>query len=124
MDVNDRVAEVARAAAERLAAETGDVRLPMEVERRLHGSAGGERGPVQYLDPVSLAELLVSITSLALAIYQQVRRHDDEPVAEVIERRVRVETVELPGIAALGPGQRDRIVSLVVEETIRHEHGG
>jgi tetratricopeptide (TPR) repeat protein len=36
-----------------------------------------------------------------------------------IERRVRIEASELAGTAALSPAQRDRIVTVVVEETIR-----
>ena len=121
--------EVARAAAERLGAELGEGRLPVEVERRLHGGAGeddgagGTRGTGQYFDPVSVAGLVVSIAGLALAVYQELRKRNDVPPTEVIERRVRIEARELPGSAALPAGQQNRIVAVVVEETVRRGGG-
>lgn len=115
---DEDVAEIARAAAERLAGEVDEARLPVEVERRLQGGPPG-----QYVDPVSIAGLVVSIASLALAAYQELRRHTDRPSTEVIERRVRVEAIETSGIAAITPAQRDRIVAVVVEETVHRTSG-
>jgi hypothetical protein len=61
--VTDPVEAVARAAAERLTPDYGP-RLKTDVEAALY-ARGSERGPDQYIDPVALGSLIVSIATLA-----------------------------------------------------------
>lgn len=115
--MSDPVAGNARAAAERLTSEI-DPRLPADVERELH-QPGTERASEQYIDVVSCASLVVSVATLAWTIYQDIRRQKAKPSSEVMARRIRVETRDAPTPDGVTPAQQDRIITVVVEETLR-----
>ena len=117
MSVDDTEAEVARRAAARLA-EGGDPRLPQQVEAVLHGA--DPSGPGQrYMEPattIALASLVVSAVGVAWQIYRDLRQDRQAKVApETLARQVRVRVELPPGLAA---EQRDRVVEVVVAETI------
>ena len=109
--VNDPVQDGARAAAERLAADQGP-RLVGDVERALHE----REAPDQYLDPVSLGGLIVSIATLAWTVYTDLKKRTEQPSPEVVTRTVRV---KLDHATQIDVGQRDRIIEVTVEETLR-----
>ncbi len=101
----------ARAAAVRLAPEFG-VGLPGDVEAALHASGqDGER----YLDPVALSALIVSAAQLAWTVYMDLRKRTAKPAREVVARRVRVELTDRADIEA---GVRDRVIDVVIAETL------
>jgi hypothetical protein len=108
------VAQGARAAAGRLSGEFGP-RLPVDVEAALHAPEA-QGAPDQYfVDPISLGALLVSVAGLAWKIYQDIKaKSAKEPAHDVVERRVRVEI----DAGTLTPEQRDRIIEVVVSETL------
>jgi len=90
--------------------------LPAQVEAALAARHASQR-PGQYLDPVSLASLIVSIASLAWTIYNDRRKQDPgPPPADSIARQVRItlrdQDVSLP------PGT-DRITEIVATEITR-----
>jgi len=113
--MTDPVADAARAAAAILAPDHGP-RLPAEVEAALAARGAGQR-PGQYLDPVSLASLIVSIASLAWQVYTSQRdRAPGAPPADVIARQVRItlrdqDTVQSPGA--------ERITEIIATEITR-----
>ena len=72
--MTDPVADAARSAAAILAPDLGPS-LPAEVEAALAARDTSQR-PDRYLDPVSLASLIVAIATLAWTIYNDQRnRH-------------------------------------------------
>ncbi len=107
------VARGARAAAQRLESGLGS-RLTSDVEAALHTRSAGR--PEQYLDPISLAALIVSAASLAWTIYADLKTKTRRPAPQVIARRVRI---ELADNAAIEPTERERIIDVVVTETIQ-----
>ncbi len=112
--MDDRVAQAARTAANRLAGELGE-QLPGDVEAALH--AGEEAPPPdRYVDPISLAGLVISVASLAWTIYRDLKANADAPPRDAIERRVRVNVRETDTTAS--PQQQDRIIEVVVTEVM------
>ncbi len=107
------VARGARAAAQRLAEGPGGS-LTADVEASLHSQNAGH--PEQYLDPISLGALIVSSASLAWTIYTDLKTKTSRPSPQVIARRVRI---ELADRAPIKPTERDRIIDVVVAETIQ-----
>ncbi len=81
-------ADAARLAAAILAPDLGP-NLPAEVEAALAARSTGQR-PDKYLDPVSLASLIVSIATLAWTIYNDQRDHTPEPPPATIARQIRI----------------------------------
>lgn len=110
----DPVADSARAAAECLAAKVGH-QVVTDVEAALH-DAERTRRPEQYLDPISLGGLIVSITTLAWTVYNDLKKRTPKPDSGAIARKIRV---ELPNPHATSPAQRDHIIDVVITETIR-----
>jgi hypothetical protein len=111
--MNDPVTVVARASAERLAAEYG-TNLIAEVETALHARRMGRR-PDQYaVDPVSLGSLIVSITSLAWTVYADLKKKAPNPPPEDLARRISIDIGEHPGY-----DQTDRITSVVILEIVK-----
>jgi hypothetical protein len=118
--MTDRVADAARSAAVILAPDLGSS-LPAEVEAALAARHTQQR-PDRYLDPVSLASLIVSIATLAWTIYNDLRNHRDhrdrtpDPPPDVIARQVRItlreQDIDLP------PGA-ERITEIVATEITR-----
>jgi len=107
------VARGARAAAQCLVAGPGG-RLTADVEAALHSQNPGH--PEQYLDPISLGALIVSAASLAWTIYTDLKTRTSRPSPQVIARRVRI---ELADRVPIEPTERDRIIDVVVAETIQ-----
>lgn len=112
--IEDRVGATALAAALRLAPECGQ-RIVADVEVALD-RRDFSQPPEQYLDPISLAGLIVSVAALAWSVYADLRSRTRRPPADAIERTMRV---RLRSTEAIEPSQRDRIVEVVVEETLR-----
>ena len=91
--------------------------LPAEVEAAL-AARGTEQRPGRYLDPVSLASLIVAIATLAWTIYNDQRnRTPDPPPADSVARQVRITLREQD--TAL-PAGTERITEVVATEIIRH----
>jgi hypothetical protein len=111
--MTDPIATAARSAAKHLSAEYGPG-LATEVEGILL-SQRRER-PRQYLDPVSLSSLIVSIATLAWTVYADLKKQASDTSAEDVARTVRI---ELPDQTTLGPADRDRIITVVVTEVVR-----
>lgn len=109
------VEDAARAAAVRLS-ETLGQDVAAEVEGELH-RAGGTRAD-RYLDPISLGALIVSVASLAWAIYTDSRKAGQPtPTADVLARTIRVQLNQSVGLA---PEPRAAIIEITVEETLRY----
>src|SRR5690349_5399505 len=106
----------ARAAAWRLAPEFGG-RLPADVEAILRASTGGGRDD-RYLDPVALAALIVSAAQFAWTVYADLRKRTAKPAPQVVASRVRVELAERTEI---DPSVRDRVIDIVVAETLSRD---
>jgi len=114
--MTDPVADAALAAAAILAPNFSPS-LPSQVEAGLAARDTRQR-PDQYLDPVSLASLIVSIASLAWTIYDDRRKHiAGPPPPDSIARQVRITLRDQD--TALPPGT-DRIIEIVTTEIIRH----
>lgn len=119
--MTDPIADAARSAATILAPDLGPS-LPAQVEAALIARDTQQR-PERYLDPVSLAGLIVSIATLAWSIFNDQRtRHDQhdhapEPQPDVIARQVRITLrdadIQLP------PGT-EHITEIIASEIIRH----
>lgn len=101
----------ARAAARRLEAETGPG-LVTDVEVAL-ATRESPTAPPQYVDPLTLAGLIVSIASFAWTVYTDLKKRTAKPAAEVVARHVRV---ALRDAGETAPS--DHIVNVVVTETI------
>src|SRR4051812_16644392 len=103
----------ARAAAKRLAADYGP-RLVPDVEAALY-TAGTAQRPEQYLDPISLAALLVAAAQFGWQLYQDHKKETATPSREVVERRIRV---ELPQRSDVSADDRNRIIAVITEEIV------
>jgi hypothetical protein len=110
---SDFAGDVARRAAERLAGEI-DPRLPIDVEAELHGTTAQ---PERYLDPVSVAGLVVSIASLAWTIGKDLRAHKTKPTAALVARRIRI-TLDAGNTTDLPAATRDRVIDVVIDEAL------
>jgi hypothetical protein len=111
--MTDPVITVARAAGERLADDYGE-EIRAEVEAALHARKVAQR-PAQYVDPVSIGSLIVSITTLAWSVYSDLRMRTRQPSSEVFTRQLKLEIAELDTQHAAD----DRIADVVVTEVIR-----
>jgi hypothetical protein len=119
--MTDPAADAARDAAAILAADLGSG-LPAQVEAALAARNDQQRSD-RFLDPVSLAGLIVSIATLAWTIYNDQRTrhdqhgHDPGPQPDVIARQVRItlrdQDIQLP------PGT-ERITEIIATEITRH----
>lgn len=107
-------ARSARTAAQRLTADYGP-RLAPDVEAAL-SIAGSAGRPEQYLDPISLAALIVSAAQFGWSVYTDLRTKTAKPSADVIARRVRVEMAER---ADTSSSDLDRVIAVVTEEIVQ-----
>jgi hypothetical protein len=112
--MTDPAADAARSAAVILAADLGP-NLPAEVEAAL-AARGTQQRPDRYLDPVSLATLIVAIATLAWTIYTDQRKHTPEPPPATIARQVRITLREQD---TLMPPGTERITEIVATEITR-----
>jgi hypothetical protein len=120
MTVTDPVKTIARTTAKRLAASYG-AGMPGEVEAVLRAERTPQRRD-QYIDPVSIASLIVAVATLAWTIYSDLRRKTPEPSAEAVAQELRFEMRDHDG---LRPEYPDLIIiSIVVEEVIRAANSG
>ncbi|MGH3822347.1 MAG: hypothetical protein ACRDRA_05855 [Pseudonocardiaceae bacterium] len=110
----DPIGHTARAAAHRLADEHGPG-LATDIEVALH-TRGSTRHPEQYLDPISLGSLIVSVATLAWTVYTDLKKKTPTPSPAVITRTIRV---QLSNNGEIDPAQRDRIIDIVVDETVQ-----
>jgi hypothetical protein len=106
-----------RAAARRLATPHNP-HLATDVEAALHTRQTTTR-PDQYLDPISLGALIVSIASLAWTVYNDLKKQTPTPHRDVITRHVliRLDQIQTP-TQALSPTDRDRYIDITIEETL------
>ena len=108
-------AQAARASAAILAADFGPA-LPAEVEAALAARYTNQR-PDRYLDPVSLAGLIVAIASLAWSIYNDQRSRTPDPKPDAIAREIRI-TLREQEIPL--PAGAERITEIVATEITRN----
>jgi hypothetical protein len=113
--MTDPVAEAARAAAAALASQAGPGLLT-EVEAAL-AARGTQQRPGRYLDPVSLAGLIVAIATLAWTVYNDQRSRTPGPPPEIIARQVRITLREQD--TAL-PDGTEHITEIIATEITRH----
>ena len=78
---------------------------------------GSRDQPSLYLDPVSLASLIVAIATLAWTVYNDQRGHRPDPPPADIATQVRIILREQETL--LPPGS-ERITEIVATEIIRH----
>ncbi|CAM5424108.1 hypothetical protein [Streptomyces griseomycini] len=107
----------ARAAAQRLTTPHSP-HLASDVEAALHARQSTTR-PEQYLDPISLGALIVSVASLAWTVYSDLKKQTSAPHRDVITRhvRIRLDQSEAPP-QALSSADRDRYIDITIEETL------
>lgn len=110
----DPVAAAARHAAAVLATDLGPG-LPAEVEVVLDARESRQR-PDRFLDPVSLASLIVSIATLAWTIYNDKRTGASSPPPESIARQVRLSFQDQDSTL---PPETERITEIIATEVIR-----
>ena len=113
--MTDPAADAARSAAAILAPDLGPS-LPAEVEAALAARDTSQR-PDRFLDPVSLASLIVSIATLAWTIYNDQRTRTPDPPANAVARQVRITLRDQD--TALPPGT-EKITEIVATEITRH----
>ena len=109
--MSDPIGTTARAAAQRLEAE-GRPGLVAEVEAAL-AARDSTAPPPQYVDPVSLAGLIVAIATLAWTVYTDLRKRTAEPAPAVVARSVRVR------LRDSGHTAPEEVVEVVVTETVQ-----
>ena len=115
---SDPVAAGARAAAEELAAELG-AGVVVEVEEALDTRTPAPR-PEHYFDPVALGSLIVSAAGLAWQVYRDLRQKAAPATPGAVARTVRIELGEGADVDA---ERLDRVVEVVVRETLRAAEG-
>jgi hypothetical protein len=110
----DPIVEIARAAAHRLDDQFGP-KTAVDVEAQLAASARTSR-PDQYIDPISLGGLIVATATLAWNVYQDLKTTTSKPAGDTIARTVRVTLRETDNHS---PAEQDRIIDVVIDETLR-----
>lgn len=118
--MTDPIAAAARAAAEQLTADYGHG-LATDVEAALRARGIAQR-PSQYLDPVSVASLIVAIATLAWTVYSDQRRKTSDPPPSVVARHVRAELREHSSSTGISQQEIGRITEIVVTEIIQAAH--
>jgi hypothetical protein len=112
--MTDPAADAARSAAAILAPDLG-TNLSAEVEAALAARDTQQR-PDRFLDPVSLASLIVAIATLAWTIYNDQRKHTSDPPPSSIARQVRI---SLRDQGTSLPPSAERITEVIATEIIR-----
>lgn len=112
--MTDPAADAARSAAAILAPDLG-ANLPAEVEAAL-AARDAQQSPDRYLDPITLATLIVAIATLACTIYNDQRKHTPDPPPSSIARQVRI---TLRDQDTTLPRGTERITEVVATEIIR-----
>jgi hypothetical protein len=112
--MSDPAARAARAAAAILAPDHG-LSLPAEVEVVL-AARHTHRRPDRFLDPVSLASLIVSVATLAWTIYNDQRAHTPKPQPDEIAHNLRI-TLSEQHITL--PSGTEKITEIIATEITR-----
>lgn len=115
--MNNQVTQIARATAEQLAIDWDQPVIVDDVEAELHDRGNGRR-PVDYLDPVALGGLIVSIANLAWLIYTDRRKAKKSTSPSELTAAV---VAELPESDTVTAQDRERVITIIVTETIRAE---
>lgn len=113
--MTDPAAQAARAAAAILAPDLGPA-LPVEVEAALAARDTHQR-PNRYLDPDSLASLIVSVATLAWTVYNDQRSRTRDPEPDTIARQVRITLREQDIVLS---ERTEWITEIVATEITRH----
>lgn len=103
------VSRSARGAARQLAPELGP-ELEAQVEAALYA-----RSTNQYLDPISLGSLIVSVATLAWTVYNDLRNKTPKPPREAIAEQVRA---DLP-TNDRNPAELDKIIDIIVDQIVK-----
>jgi hypothetical protein len=111
--MSDPIGDGARAAAERLSAQYGP-RLTMDVEAALY-ARGQEQRPEQFIDPISMAGLIVAIASLAWTVYTDLKNKKAQPSKDVVTRTVRIELRNRDDASKATPEITDVVVTEVLK---------
>jgi hypothetical protein len=107
------VASAAVAAARQLAAQFGLPRLPLDVEAAISSST--TKGPPgQFVDPVALGSLIVSIAGLAWQVYCN-KNDGSRPTRETLTRTVQVQWRNSSELT----GAEHKIIEVVAAEIIK-----
>ena len=89
MTISDPVATTARIVAQRLEADYGPG-LAAHVEAELHAQNTTASRANQFVDPLSVASLIVAIASLAWTVYNDLRTKAPDPQPAALTRNVRI----------------------------------
>jgi hypothetical protein len=108
------VASVAVAAARQLAAEFRLPRLPLDVEAAIRSGGALER-PGQFVDPVALGSLVVSVAGLAWQVYRDKKKEGSKLTRDTLTRIVRVQRRESSDLS----GAEEKIIEIVAAEVIK-----
>lgn len=112
---NEPVADIARAAAERLVAHHGP-ELPEAVEAALQGGAAPRQAADHRPLPAATSALIVNIARSAWTVYLD---HKQPAAAPSIEALARVIRNRHQDTGRLGFIERNRIIAVTVSETLR-----
>jgi len=110
------VASVAVAAARRLAAELRLPSLPLEVEA-VFRSSGTREQPRQFVDPVALASVVVSVATLAWQVYCDKKKEGGRPTRDTLITTVRVQQWERSDLTRA----EEKIIEVVAAEIFKAE---
>jgi hypothetical protein len=111
--MTDSVETISRATASRLAAQ-GEPQVVVEVEAALAARPNGRRE--QYIDPISLGALIVSIATLAWQVYTDLKARNGEPSKEVVARKIRIQLQDSDRPSTLDD---QKVIDIVLDETIK-----
>jgi hypothetical protein len=108
------IAMAAVAAARELAGPFGRPLLQLDVETALRSRETAEQ-PGQFVDPVALGSLFVSIASLAWQVYCDKKKGGDKPTQDTLTRIVRIRRRETSDLS----GAEEKIIEIVAGEIIK-----
>lgn len=107
------VSSVAVTAARQLAAELRLPRLPLDVEAAIRSGGTGEH-PRQFVDPVALGSLIVSIATLAWQVYGDKKKEGSTPTRDTLTGIVRVQRYQGSDLTRA----EEKIIEVVAAEVI------
>lgn len=115
--IDDRSAAAARAAAGALAPRYGP-RLVADVEAAIYAGdePQGPPAPAQYLDPVAIGAVIVSVAQFGYQIYCDRKKDGRQPTREEIARGIRIERRRHSDL----PGEEIEIINIVSAKIIEH----
>lgn len=111
----DVIATAANAAAERLTASYGPGLLA-DVQAELRARSTAPARPDRFVDPISVASLIVAIASLAWTVYTDLRKEKPDPPHQAVLRSVRIALRERGDFQQPEAG---KVTEIVVSEIIR-----